>query len=374
MPAPRPRRSTRAGRAASGLLLLFLCAGPAFAGASIAVATVGNPPDPSLSKVVGRAAAVQLQHDGISVPRVSDVSGASSTSQLKRFTRSSHGDFFLLLSYTQSNAQVRLGLTLRDARSWKIVGSDVRSVPFDLNLDSHVADTVARLLSQPGVESALASISAAPSSSGKTSSPSTSAGSPAEGGGHSTAPAKRAPGAPSGKSQRGGAVAGAEVPSGPGRVRFAAALRGAPLILVGNASNYFRYGGGVSLFAGVRVPFSAFALEGGALAGAGELFPAVGLSAGKAYTFWGGAEVGIGTPDRFPVRLGLRVASGAAVILAEPTGSPAEAKTDLFASGGVNATLDIVGALRLGIELNTLVVFETRYPIIAIAPSLVIGL
>lgn len=337
----------------------------AYAQATVLVAAVGNPEDPALSEVIGKAASIELQSAGLS----SSVESHANSSQIdeataQRTASSMQADFLLIIAYSQKASAVKMALSFRRVSDGTTIGHEEQTVPFDLNLDTHVSASVQSLLSEPAVENAIqGAIKKSRSARHPSSAPPSSIAGRTGGG---AAPGK-APREPSPATTAGLAPT-------PRRLGFAWSMRGAPLLLVGNASNYFRYGAGLSMFTGMVFPRRVLTLEAGALTGAAQLFPAAGLSQGKVYTFLGGLQSRIGTRAGLPVQLSLRVAGGAAVImLVPPSGSP-EAKTDFFASGGLAASIRVFKAVEVGAELGLLAVFEERYPILAFAPSLTVGI
>lgn len=329
------------------------------------VAAIGNPENRALSEVVSTAASVELQTAGLSSSVESNGNGgAIDQASAQKAASSLQSDFLLIIAYSEKNSMVEMALSFRGVRGGTTIGHEERRVAFDLNLDSHVSDAVQSLLAEPAVEKAIQNATeVATNARARTSAPRASRSSATNGGAaHGAAPRESS------------LTATAPVAPVSQHLRFAWSMKGEPLILVGNASNYFRYGAGVSMFAGLRFPERAITLEAGAVAGAAQLYPATGFSQGKVYTFLGGLQSRVGTRASFPIRLSARVSGGAAVIMVLPPSGATEAKTDLFASGGLAASLRIFKTVELGAELGLLAVFEQRYPILAFTPALTVGL
>ncbi len=374
-----------------GLLAAFvlLVAAPAFCSAQavVLVLALGNPKDAALSNVIVKAASVQLNQDSAVVSKeATETQAAAAQGSSPVGVGSVSADFLLVVDYSREGQNVRVELSLRNADTAATVASYSDLVPFDLDLDVRVSDAVGKLMSMPGVQGAIHAAAEARKASMASGSGSETGTPAASQGGSATAGTNggQSGGSTAGKSPAGGrgveTLPGAQgtgtqasAASAEKRWAFAFSGGGAPLILVGNASNYFRYGASGSLFAGARFPYSRINLEAGLTVGGAALFPAAGVSAGMVYSAMGGPQLRLSTPSSLPVGIGLLASGGAAVIIARPTGAGLAAKTDIYVSGAITARLRVFRSMVIGTELGIFVAFEERYPLIAFAPTLTLG-
>lgn len=333
------------------LLFFFLVTGlAAYGEVTVIVVSLGNPQDPGLSHVISSSAAVQLQQAGLAASSGTAAGGATAGAGAKPNAAA----FALFISYSRKGGQLALELSFRDTHTGKTISAFGKTVPFDLNLDTSVSQLVKALIARPEVVDAIKRAEQAAQAQVAKAAPT-----PAPSGGAlpvETIPPRTAP----------AAAAGA-------RWRFVADLHGAPMILVGTASNYFRYGADVSVFTALRLPPQKLSVETGLQVSASQLFSVFGSSDGRVYALSAGPEVRIGNAPGSPAHIGLTASGGASVILAQPAGAGFLAKTDPYVGAGINATMKIFRSVTLGVEIGSRVIFEERYPIVAVLPALAVG-
>ncbi len=341
-------------------VLLLAAPVAAFSQAVVLVLAVGNPSDPALSQVVARAATVELGTLSDVAAREASNEAATTPTGIPSAGEDS-ADFLLVVNYSRQSDSVRLDASLRTAADAAAIATESATYPFDLNLDTNVSALIGTLFSDAKVAAAIRAAALARKSAPRPDTGSASAASTSQ--------------PPTTPDTSATSTSELEKPkkTPPHRWGFASDLSGSPLLFVGTASNYFRYGGGGALFFGARLPFARTNVEAGVTAGGAALFPAVGLSAGMVYSVLGGPQIRVGTPQSLPVGIGIQVKGGAAIILAKPAGQALAAKTDLFAGGGLTAHLRLMRSLTIGMEVGVLTIFEERYPLIAIEPVLKVG-
>lgn len=330
--------------AGGGVLLFLLCGAAAFSQPLVYLEAVGSPPEAKLGGVVTGTAKLELMQAGLKpVGSRTAHAPASSDRTFVLAAKESGSPFLFLVRYTSTPEAVVMDLSFVDVTKDRIVKERHETLPLSLDLDSRVASAVQRLIEDPSVREAIA----------------------------------RVPHTPERAAPPGGAgTVGTPVrPQMTERSSWAFTFSGqaSPLLLVGGGSTYFRYGADVSFFGGVQLPVSRISLQTGVQLGATQLFPVPGLLPGSAYLFLAGLEARVGTPPPATVRIGARAGGGAAVIMVQMQGGSPQATTVPFVDGGVAASVRIVGAVALGVELGYLAVFESEYPVMGLAPALTVG-
>ncbi len=323
-------------------MLLFVSSALAgFAQPQVYLDSLGSPQQATLRGVVDGAAKLELERAGLKALVVGGAADLSDAAVV-RAARRSGSPFLLLVRYRTESDTVALAASFIDAGSGRSLQERKESLAVDLNLDAHVAAAVRSLLEDRAVQEAIEAARRAEARERSARSPVRAA-------------VLQAGGRPSGASW--GLAAGVQV---------------APLFLIGGGSNYFRYGADLSLFGGVQLTVRTLSLQTGLHVGATQLFPVAGLLPGSAYLFLGGPEVRLGTASG-AVRVAARASGGAAVIMVRMDGQAAQATTVPYAEGGLDASVEVMGGLALGMELDFLTAFESEYPIMGFAPSLTVG-
>lgn len=359
------------------MLLLASTAAAAQAEPRIYLLASGTPSNPALSNVIERAAQLQLRGAGLTgvvggrLPSVTGgpPEGATAAAQPQ-------SSFVLSVRFRTESGKVLMDLSFADAAGGKLLDESSVAFPLDLNLDVRVGAAVKQVLASAAVRAALAAARRAADQTRAASSPHGSA-SPAGG------PSVQAEGGVAGKAvparpQESGVATlapGAASTATPAKPRwgFTASGQAAPLVLVGGASSYFRYGADLSLFAGTRLPTRGLVLQVGVKLGATELFPVSGLLPGQAYLLLAGPEVRIENGVSSPVGVAARASAGAAVILLRMAGASTQAKTVPYVDAGLSTSLRLIGTVRLGVALGYLAAFESEFPIMGFAPALEVG-
>ena len=318
-------------------LLVFIL--PAFSQARILVAATGTPSDPKLSSVLERAAMLAAQQSGFAATAWAQPGAAEgSAGSLTRDAEAIGAQFLLTIRFTEEGGSVTTAMSLARVGGSAPLLTRTAGFPFDLDLDARVTAAAHELLVDPGVEAALRRAEREAAPSGR--------------------PAAPAPG-------RTPQVARKWSPVFSGQA--------APLLLIGSGSDYFRYGAAALFFGGVRFPNRSMTIETGLRVGAARIFPIPVLPQATVYTFLGGPEVAIGTSPDAALGAGIRAGGGAAVITLQLPGASLLAKTVPFVDGGVSMTLRALGPLHVGVDLGFLAIFEGGYPIMGVAPALLVG-
>lgn len=339
--------------------LLFAIAAAYPAEVKVFVVAEGSPQDQGMSRVLSRAALLAVQSEGFAgVVPSGTATSPTQTPALLSEAKGKGAAFLLLLRYRTAANILTLETSLVETASGSTLSARTATHPLNLNLDSGVTADARIVFADPRAAAAmkrareLASAAQRPSGSGASAKPSgEQAG--------ATAP-------------KPGEAQGHREPEKPA-LGLALSGQGAPLILIGNGSSFFRYGALGTVFGGARYPLSGITLHGGLQVGVAGLFPVPGLPAAKVYTVLSGLEIGAATPTGSLVGVGLNATGGAAVIALQMPGAPLLAKTVPFVEGGVAAYVHVTKRLAIGIDVAFLAVFEGSYPIMGLAPALVVG-
>lgn len=343
-----------------GVIALFslIAVGAAYPDIKVLVAAAGSPEDPGMSTVLSRATLLAVQSEGLTGILYSGTAANSAeTSSLLSAAKTEGASFLLVLRYLISGDHITLETSLLETASGSTLIVRTTAYSLDLNLDTNVTGDARLVFVDPRVEAAmrrareLAAAQPSPRSPVQKGSGGQAAGrTPAEAGAAQKQPA-------------------------PGKPVWGLALSGeaAPLILIANGSSFFRYGAVGSVFGGARYALHGMTLRGGLHLGVTRLFPVSGLPAAKVYTVLGGLEIGAATSADSLVGVGLNVTGGAAVIALQMPGASVLAKTVPFAEGGLSAYLHVAKVLAIGVDVAFLAVFEGSYPLMGVAPALVVG-
>ncbi len=349
--------------AASFFFLLLVLILPAFSQARILVAATGTPSDPKLSSVLERAAMLAAQQSGLAATAwARSGAAAGSAGSLTRDAEAIGAQFLLTIRFTEEGGSVTMAMSLARVGGSAPLLTRTADFPFDLDLDARVTDAAHQLLVDPGVEAALRRAEKEAAPFGRPA-PGARVGRTAEPG----AAREQAAGGPA------AAPAPGRTPQVAGKWSPVFSGQAAPLLLIGSGSDYFRYGAAALFFGGVRFPNRSMTIETGLHVGAARIFPIPVLPQATVYTFLGGPEVAIGTSPDAALGAGIRAGGGAAVITLQLPGASLLAKTVPFVDGGVSMTLRAVGPLHVGVGLGFLAIFEGGYPIMGVAPALLVG-
>lgn len=144
-------------------------------------------------------------------------------------------------------------------------------------------------------------------------------------------------------------------------------------MVVGSATEYFRYGASSALSVGFSHGNDRVYLGAGARVSAVRIFKDSQVSGGKLFVTTGGAQIKVGTASPALRRFTGRVSTGAAAVtVIDSDGS--QTKTVPYADAGIGAGIPIGERGLLGGEVSFLVVFEQGLPVMGVVPSVTFSL
>jgi hypothetical protein len=343
--------------------LILLVASSAFAQSPETVLQVvtGTPPDLELMAVISGSARVELLRAGLDDQEPSLIAPEGDESAIRERALARGTDYIVQINFTGDSeggsavGDIDFDVTLYRTSDGAILASDQVETFVDLTLDSRVARAVRSLVYEAGVDGPRI-VQAEPDD-----------GDEGNGGG------------PDDTSGNGGQVNIRPPPpvvttQGPPPRGVAVAVEGAPLLLVGGASDTFRYGVSGSVSTLYRPGFSRFGFEVGLRIGAMRLFQNEDIVGGQAYVGIAGAEVAVGNVYRSPTRISARASGGVAVITVVTESQDILAKAVPYASGGVEAIVAVWRGISVGILAEYVVVFEEQLPVMGVSPSVVLRL
>lgn len=326
----------------------------------------GTPADSALENVLTRAIRVELMRAGLSELAYDTAERGRPTSEsVEEAAASASVDYVLLLVYEESNEtgssgtnQLKIVLTVTETASGAVLHESEFTSPVDLDLDSRVASALRAMVAQTRIGGERVSGAGDSDTTGPVVAGPTNGGDAQVG----SSPATVQVGQPEPSRV-------VEPPTGIGTT-----VAGAAMIVIGRASDFFRYGYTASLVVDYRFSLASFGVTAGVQAAFSQLFPAAGIRPGQVLLVSLGPNVSAGTVERRPVRLSGHISGGPAILMIEPDGSAFQAKLVPYVSAGIEATLGIGSSFFLGIEVNFMIAFEDVYPVMGLVPSIVIGL
>ncbi len=329
---------------------------PLFSQVTVLQVISGSAGDPRIQSIVSRTTSIELERAGLTpvIPR-NDLTANPSEDIAVSAARRAEAQYLLFIHSGISGDSLYLEMSLTRVRDRKRIGADNRTLPIDINLDNTLAFAIRSFLEDKSI---VAEVRAAQEAN------------PGKGG---PVPAEAPP---------------VPVPkiSGPGRVEslprsteekssagFSFDAGVAPLLLVGTASDYFRYGLAFGLSFGYSFPVFGLAAAVGVDAGAIRIFPIPELPQGTVYAFSAGPSLQLGTPARAKVSLMLRVTPAASVLTVQLPNGPLLAKTIPSIESDLAARLRVAPAWVVGMRLGFIAIFEPRYPIMGFMPAVFVG-
>lgn len=156
----------------------------------------------------------------------------------------------------------------------------------------------------------------------------------------------------------------------PALSRLGLGLSTAPVLVVGAASDYFRFGFDASCSLGYSFRFGSFSLEAGLRAGYALLYSA-GQVGGEVHLASLGPEFRGRWPAEGRLRAYLRGGLGPLYLAVSPESGETLGKLLPFCSAGLGLEFRPSPGFSLGLEVGLLAVFERNLPLLGLAPGLV---
>ncbi len=165
-----------------------------------------------------------------------------------------------------------------------------------------------------------------------------------------------------------------ESPEEPPRVSgLELSLRGSALVVIGDGTQFFRYGATGAASAGYTRAGERIAVTYGGRAAFSRVFTDAGVSGGAVFLTTVGPEIQIGTAFREPARSALRISAGAAVVTVR-TDDGTMSKTVPYAEIGGNSRIPLGERFSIGGEVSLKSVFEGSLPLFGLSTTLLVTL
>ena len=165
-----------------------------------------------------------------------------------------------------------------------------------------------------------------------------------------------------------------ESPAEPVRVSgLELSLRGSALVVIGDGTEFFRYGATGAASAGYTPTGGRIAVTYGGRAAFSHVFTDTGVSGGTVFVTTVGPEIQVGTAFREPARSAVRLSTGAAVVTVR-TDDRTLNKTVPYAEVGGNSRIPLGGHFSIGGEVSLKTIFEGSLPLIGLSTTLFISL
>lgn len=165
-----------------------------------------------------------------------------------------------------------------------------------------------------------------------------------------------------------------ESPAEPARVSgLELSLRGSALVVIGDGTEFFRYGATGAASAGYTPPGGRIAVTYGGRAAFSHVFTDTGVSGGTVFVTTVGPEIQVGTAFREPARSAVRLSAGAAVVTVR-TDDRTMHKTVPYAEVGGNSRIPFGERFSIGGEVSLKSIFEGSLPLIGLSTTLFISL
>lgn len=147
-------------------------------------------------------------------------------------------------------------------------------------------------------------------------------------------------------------------------------LSSAPVLVVGAAAEYFRFGFDASCSLGYSFRLDAFLLEAGLRAGYALLYSA-GQVGGEVHLASLGPELRVRWPVEGRFRALLRLGAGPLYLAVAPEAGESLGKVLPCCAAGLGLEFRPSPGFSLGLEVGILAVFERSFPLVGLAPGLV---
>ncbi len=314
---------------------MILCIQPLSARNGVLQITDGTPSDEMLDRVLSKACMIELSRTGLTP--YSNIPAAGTDLS-----------YLLVCRYQVIGSRITIVLDLRTLPSGESFASREFTRPLDLQLDTEVAEVLRGMIDHLALQEER--IGQTPRAD--------EAATPAETAFTDSLPTVSRPLEPT------------TAPDNPVSGGPAFGVRGAPVLIVGKACEYFRYSASTSAFAGYRFPISEMSVETGLQIGYLKLFPSPDVPDGTAFLVTAGLQNRAESATGAPVRMFLRAGGGIAVLTVESEIIEQGTKAMPYIDGGIGTGVLMGRRLTIGLEIGSIVVFERIHPIIGIAPAL----
>lgn len=326
-----------------GLATLLVAALGVTADEAVLQVLIGSPPNARLEEILYLASGVELNRAGLTSRRMSTSpqgdSDAANRRMIEAEARAGQTSYVLLVQYAPGDTTIAVDFTLYESFGEAPVATAELQSPIDIDLDRRVADEVRDLLAEAGVR-------------GERTSATTVEG--------------------IGLASSAGPAPGSAVALTPvSGLEFGVMTSG--LLVVGAATEYFRYGVAGTLSGTYAPSFSGVGASFGARSSVIRVFSDEGVEGGALYVITAGPEAFVGSRYRGPTRIGARASAGAAVLMVSREAETI-AKTVPYVDAGVAARLPLGALFSIGLEVNYLVVLERGFPLMGFSPSITVSM
>ncbi len=367
--------------AASARLPVFFCtlvlvAGAGFAQTRILVAVNGNSSDPRLAAIVSRTAALEAERSGLTAVTREGAQGSSAPGDLTAAARNAGAPVLLRATYQEQSAGLELKMALIRVDGGSTIGETAVSLEINLDLDARLSAVFHTFFTSSSVADYLKTVAQAEPQTAARSAPEPVAP-PAATRPASPAPKAESPPTPTTTPTPARPQTTPTAPPAPQTVPetravsgFTFSIGGAPLLLVGTASDIFRYGIRIDASAEYRFPLLHAVASTGLEIGATRIFPVSDAVQGTVYVMSAGPVFRIGTSGDSPASVFLKLTGGPAVLTAQVSGGQLLAKTLISAEGALSARLRLGPRLLLSADIGYLTVFEPSSPVMGLVPGI----
>lgn len=315
------------------LLIAFIPVAALWGRPTIAQDVSGEPSDPELTRIISRAARVELERAGLEVES------------------SDEADFRFVCRYTVEDRVTTLDVSIRRRADGHVMARKTERTEVGLDFDSKVAALVRELTAEAGIAGTRNEVQ-----------PDVAGESPPRR--PATPPAEPSPVRPTEVDE----PAPARAPTR--GLQLGAGF--APVLITGGATEYFKYGVMPWIYTGYRFPLGTASAEAGFYAGGASVLPDVEGTDGSVRLLPFGPEVRLGATADSVVLVSARLAGGPAAISIETEQTGRLTKLVPFALGGIMLTTRLGERFTLGFDGSYWVVFEENFPLMAFLPGLVV--
>lgn len=312
--------------------------------------------DKQFENVLYLAAGVELTQAGLSSTRRSEASrvGADDLEPAALFEieKGDEADYLLIAHYAKGRDRARIEFSLYGKQSDEPLARTEAEVSLDIDLDSQVASAANRLVEeaaiagQPKGEAIVEGVMPI----GAEPQPEHQLEPPTE-----EPPPEQTP--PPSSASTSSATRG-----------FGSTVMAGGLMVVGNATEYYRYGASSALSAGFLQGRERAYIGAGARVSVIRFFKDDHVSRGELVVTTGGAQIKVGTASPAVRRFIGRVSTGAAAVTVIDS-DESRTKTVPYADAGIGAGIPLGERGLLGGEVSFLVVFEQGFPVMGVVPS-----
>lgn len=353
------------------LSLLLILALPLGAETRILVCSSGTGADADIAVILERSLRLELEREGFSV--VEERAGDEGAASLPR----------LDCRFDAAASRLSVALTLRDGSSGEILAGSAFDEGLSLDLDARVVEDLRAVMrasglraevARPSRDAAAEDVAAAarapsPQPALLALAPPLSAGAaPIETQVELPAPTPTMRMLPGPRAAQPLPAVPVIVPGEGAGTSFR--VQAAPILVVGDASEYFSYGAEVAAFLGRAFSFQAFQLEAGFRVAASGVVPASSSADGLFYLGSAGIEARLALPAQGTFRLIARIGGGPSLLVAAPEAGSARAKLLPDCVAGLGLGFEASDSFSLEADIGLLVLFERGLPLFGLEPGI----